>query len=212
MTATPSRARPEVKVHSPSHLSDIRVDQSSSSPQRPDHTQELLLLKEWKNLSTNFAERGRWRTCLEKKYGQHYVECFYEWLVKYLSRGREDFATISDEEFLTYLGQANWKENNDALGKAAARLWRNYVSIKPEYCLGYYNNNRLSLRLNGRALGYQETELEICELYNIMAINPDPFYGIRYKMLNSSEDGDFLFVPLGKMCNACLSLKPYLVV
>lgn len=120
---------------------------------------------------------------------------------------------ISKEEFATSLRSVRWHISGRCLGKVNTRLWHPCMFIEPDFCLGNYEGTPLSLRLNGRALGPQETESEICAFYDITAINIGPLYGIRYKAGDEgTEYRDFLFVPLGKWISACLSLKPHVFV
>lgn len=185
--------------------------QSSSLPQKPNKTQQLFrsLQNEWENQSTSFVERRKWRTLLKEEHGPRFAENFFDSLDENFDYSLENYEKISKEEFATCLRNTRWNNNREGLGKLNPRLWHPYLSIEPEFYLGNYEGTPLSLRLNGRALGPQEAELEIREFYDIIAVNIGPLFGIRYKAGDEgTEDRDFLFVPLGKLINACLSLKP----
>ena len=157
------------------------------------------LQKLWESVQEDFDSRTKLISEWRENHGEQYVNDFLTWMEHQIDSSEKLYPEVSSLDFLTHLGQANWMENNDALGLVNARLWSRYISSGPDLYIGQYKDITLTLRLNGRALNPQRLEGDIYESWDIAFVNPHTLLGLQYKVLDEKAPPQkSLFVTLGK--------------
>lgn len=177
-----------------------RYDKAQSSPAASPPPDYLKHQKEWNTMSADFEARMKWLDNLEADRGLKYVDTFLKYMREHPEPPRSQVKEVANDAFMSWLNEADWIHNNEALGIVNERLWSRYISAKPNLYIGCYQDAVLALRLNGRALDPPKADIATCKKYAITSINPHSLLAIRYKPLDEKDRVErvFLFVTLGK--------------